>query len=256
VHDLESQITVLVSKSTNSDIGNGASNYPSISENGNYVAFQSEATNLVSNDTNETMDVFLHNLQTGETTMISTGIGENAGNNFSGYPSISNDGRFIAFLSGASNLVENDNNATNDIFVFDGLLDTFERVSISSIGNEGNSYSNVPSIPGNGRFVVYPSAATNLVDDDTNNTDDIFLHDRETGKTIRVNLGINGQQANGFSFSKSRVVSDDGSLVTFYSYATNLVMNDNNNYHDVFVYGVESIEPVQDQSIFLPMVIK
>ncbi|MDO9086499.1 MAG: hypothetical protein Q7U53_09860 [Anaerolineaceae bacterium] len=256
VHDLESQNTVLVSKSTNSDIGNGPSNYPSISENGYYVAFQSEATNLVSDDTNETMDVFLYNLQTGDISMISTGIGENAGNGFSGFPSISNDGRFTAFLSGASNLVENDNNATNDIFVFDGLLDTIERVSISSTGTEGNSYSNVPSISGNGRFVVYTSAATNLVDDDTNNREDIFLHDRETGETIRVNLGIDGQQANGFSFSKSKVVSDDGSLVTFYSWATNLVMNDNNNFEEVFVYGVESIEPVQDYSIFLPMVIK
>lgn len=256
VHDLESKITILVSKSTNLDIGNAPSNYPSISANGNYVAFQSEATNLVSDDTNETMDVFLHNLQTGETTMISTGIGENAGNDFSGYPSISNDGRFTAFLSTASNLVVNDNNATIDIFVFDSLLDTIERVSISSIGNEGNSYSNVPSISGNGRFVVYPSAATNLVDEDTNDKEDIFLHDRETGETIRVNHGLDGEQANAFSFSKSRVISDDGSLVTFFSFATNLVMNDHNNFEDVFVYGVESIEPVLDYSVFLPMVIK
>ena len=113
-------------------------------------------------------------------TRVSVDSAGNQGNSFSGFPSISADGRFVAFSSGASNLVPGDTNNTGDIFVRDRLTNTTTLVSVDSAGNQANSDSDNPSISADGRFVAFYSDASNIVPGDTNNRDDIFVWDTLT----------------------------------------------------------------------------
>src|SRR4028119_1688818 len=113
-------------------------------------------------------------------TRVSVDSAGNQANSFSGFPSISADGRFVAFSSGASNLVPGDTNNTYDIFVRDRLTNTTTRVSVDSAGNQGNSRSTSPSISADGRFVAFSSFASNIVPGDTNRDSDIFVRDRLT----------------------------------------------------------------------------
>ena len=227
-------MTELVSLSSDGHQGDSASYNPTISSDGNIVAFESEASNLVSNDTNEAVDIFVHNIQTGITERVSLSSDGTQGNDFSVDPSLSGDGRYVAFKSGASNLVANDMNNSYDVFVHDRELGVTQRVSISSNGTEGNNYSHFPSISSDGRFVAFYSGADNLVPNDTNDASDIFIHDRETGLTEIVSLSTSGTQGNNSSWSPS--ISFDGRYVTFDSWATNLVANDTNDEPDVFVH--------------------
>ena len=160
-------------------------------------------------------------------------------NNWSAFPAISGDGRFVAFQSPASNLVPGDTNATDDIFVRDRLLGTTERVSVSSSGAQGNDSSgglfpvSGPAISADGRCVAFVSSATNLVAGDTNGIDDAFVRDRWTGITERISVASSGLEADGGSSALS--ISADGRYVAFVSSATNLVPGDTNHTADVFV---------------------
>ena len=214
--------------------GNRQSNSPAISGNGRYVAFASEADNLVPDDTNGREDIFVHDRQTGETRRVSVDSNGVAGNDRAYEPSISFAGRYVAFYSAADNLVANDTNGTNDVFVHD--MDTGEttRVSVDSSGVEGNGYSVNPAISGNGRYVAFRSAANNLVAGDTNGVTDIFVHDRDTGATTRVSVDSSGVQGNGNSFTPA--ISGGGRYVAFRSDASNLVANDTNGARDIFVH--------------------
>jgi Tol biopolymer transport system component len=157
------------------------------------------------------------------------------GDLLSALPSISGDGRFVAFQSFATNLVPGDTNGRGDVFVRDRLLGTTERVSLDSSGAQGNddSASYGLSISADGRYVVFESAATNLVPGDTGFWPDIFVRDRRLGTTERVSVDPAGLQANSWSTYSS--ISADGRFVAFQSYATNLVASDTNGYGDVFV---------------------
>jgi hypothetical protein len=134
-----------------------------------------------------------------------------------GSPSISADGRFVAFVSTASNLVPGDTNELDDIFVHDRLTGVTERVSIASDGAEANGTSLYPSISADGRFVEFGSTASNLVPDDTNGQNDVFVHDRLTGVTERVSVATNGTQCN--AHTGMGVISGDGRYVAFWSAA-------------------------------------
>src|SRR4028118_1991632 len=136
-------------------------------------------------------------------TRVSVDSAGNQGNSGSGFPSISPDGRFVAFTSLASNLVPGDTNDTNDIFVRDRLTNTTTRVSVDSAGNQANSDSNSPSISADGRFVAFYSDASNIVPGDTNDTNDIFVRDRLTNTTTRVSVESAGNHANNGSFDPS-----------------------------------------------------
>ena len=160
----------------------GFSFRPSISADGRFVAFSSDASNLVPGDTNSTDDIFVRDLSTNTTTRVSVNsAGNQANNNSFAIASISDDGRFVAFNSAATNLVPGDTNGSRDIFVRDTRANTTTRVSVDSAGNQGNDISFSTSISTNGRFVAFDSSATNLVPGDTNNTTDIFVSD--TGNT-------------------------------------------------------------------------
>jgi Tol biopolymer transport system component len=209
------------------------SDHPSISSDGRFVAFESEASNLVANDTNGFIDAFVHDLQTGATERVSVNSSGRQGNLESGFPSISSDGRFVAFQSLASDLVANDTNNTSDVFVRDLRTGTTQRVSVSSSEAQADNWSDHPSISSDGRFVAFESIATNLVAKDTNGSRDVFVRDRRGGNTERVSIDSSGKQGNLNSYRPS--ISSDGRFVAFESEASNLVANDTNSSRDVFV---------------------
>jgi Tol biopolymer transport system component len=179
VRDRQTNQTTLVSVSSGGVQGDGDSVAPSISSNGDVVAFQSAATNLVANDTTGHLDIFVHEISTGTTTLVSVSSGGVQGDGDSVAPSISTDGRFVAFSSDATNLVANDTNGLADIFVHDRQTGQTTRVSVDSSGTQATGgASSVPSISSDGRFIAFESLATNLVTGDTNGSSDIFVRDQ------------------------------------------------------------------------------
>ena len=233
VHDRRSGRTERVSVSTTGKQGNNLSMSPSISANGRFVTFNSDASNLVPGDANGTIDVFIRDRKLGTTELISISSSGQQGNGFNSGGAISADGRFVAFDTQADNLVPGDTNGHNDVFVRDRLKGTTERVSISSQGVQGNDLSDDAALSANGRFVVFQSYATNLVKGDTNGTVDIFVRDRDLGTTERVSVSSGGVQADRASDRGS--ITDGGRFVAFGSDARNLVPGDANGATDIFV---------------------
>jgi Tol biopolymer transport system component len=233
VHDREIGSTQLVSMSSDGKQGNSTSSEAVISANGRYIAFHSYATNLVKNDTNKRIDVFVHDLTTAETTRVSIKSNKTQAKGASFGPTISADGRYVAFSSDAPNLVTNDKNKQNDIFVRDREIAETVRVSINSAGEEGNFDSFDAALSADGRYVAFGSRATNLVSDDTNEVEDIFVHDQQTGETTRISVNSAGQQVEGASFGAT--LSADGRYIVFNSEADNLVADDENETTDVFI---------------------
>jgi Tol biopolymer transport system component len=209
-----------------------------VSADGRFVAFASDATNLVANDSFGARDIFVRDLDAGTTERVSLGLASAEANNHSFAPAISGDGRYVAFASFASNIVANDLNDESDIFVYDRTAGTVERVSVASDGTESNEESVTPSISADGRYVTFTALASNLVASDTNNDRDVFLHDRDLDTTELISQATDGTQGNfasgGFGAGPARV-SDDGQFVVFGSFANNLVPNDTNGFDDVFV---------------------
>ena len=155
-------------------------------------------------------------------------------------PSPSSDGRYVAFYSFASDLVDNDTNGRADVFVHDRRTGVTERISVGPDGVEGDGASVRPAISADGSVIAYSSSATNLVEGDTNSASDIFVHDRRTGTTERVSVGSGGAQGGAGSFAPA--ISADGRFVSFYSSAPNLVEGDTNGQSDVFVHDRETAE--------------
>jgi hypothetical protein len=215
----------------------GPSRMPSISEDGRFVSFYSGAPDLVADDTNLESDVFVKDLQTAAVERISVDSNGNEGNDRSESSAISADGRFVAFASQATNFVASADVAdTFDIFVKDRLTGAVERVSLDSSGAAPDAEALRPEISDDGRFVAFDSEATNLVDDDTNSVRDIFVHDRLSGITERVNVDSSGDQATGGN-SFFADLSGDGRLAVFQSLAgvANLVPDDTNAAGDTFL---------------------
>jgi Tol biopolymer transport system component len=206
-----------------------------ISADGNIVAFGSYATNLVPSDTNGAWDVFVRDLSTGITEMVSVDPSGACGDLESNVFSMTPDGRYVLFWSRATNLVSGDTNSCGDLFVRDRILGTTTRVSVDSTGTEADGESRAGDITPDGRFVAFLSIATNLVANDTNGWPDVFVRDLSNGTTERVSVRSNGAQANGAS-NYNASISADGMSVAFTSWATNLVGGDRNGADDVFVH--------------------
>jgi Tol biopolymer transport system component len=233
VRDRQNGTLERVSVSSSGVQGNDNSSLCTISADGRYVAFMSVASNLVPGDTNGTWDIFVRDRLTNTTERVSITSSGSQANAFSYDPSISADGRYVAFQSMAFNLVPGDTNGAFDVFVRDRQLGTTERVSVDSSGLQADGASYAPRISADGRYVSFESAATNLVSGDTNGTDDIFVRDLLSGTTERVSVSFHGTQGNGLSYGPS--ISSDGRFVAFASLASNLVLGDTNNSRDVFV---------------------
>jgi hypothetical protein len=235
VHDNVSGATTRVSVDSSGTQANGASYYwSSISGDGRYIVFSSAATNLVSGDTNSDSDVFVHDMASGVTTRASVDSSGTEANNQSYYPSISSDGRYVAFLSAATNLVPGDSNSTWDVFVRDRTGGTTARASVDSSGTQGNGASYYPRISANGRYVTFFSAATNLFASDVNgDVYDILLRDLVANTTELVSVTASGTQGN--QNCTYPVISSDGRYVAFSSSATNMVSGDTNGQEDIFL---------------------
>src|ERR1044072_2759555 len=242
--DMANGATHLVS-SKNSDltaVGNGASTRPVISANGQVVTYLSQATDLsATSDTNGIADIYARNLNNLVTKLVTVNTaGTSGGNNFSSGstpPSISDDGRFVAFDSTASDLVSNDTNGGGsfgtDVFVRDLQTNTTILVSMNSAGTGSGNLSSFTSgarISGDGHFVAFASSATNLVAGltDSNGEDDIFIRNLLTGSTAMISINVAGN-AGGINLSQSPSISADGRFVAFTSRASNLVPVDTNN---------------------------
>jgi hypothetical protein len=208
-----------------------------ISTNGRFVAFSSDAADLVTGDTNGWIDVFVRDRLNGTTERVSVDSDEaEATGGDSQYPSISADGRFVAFSSKATNLVAGDTNTSADLFVRDRANGTTERVSVDSNEAEptaGNSEQS--SVSADGRFVAFESWADDLVPGDSGGLQDIFVRDRTNGTTERVSVSSTGSQGTaGGNFGPS--ISADGNLVAFATGAIDLVLPDANaNAVDILV---------------------
>jgi len=202
---------------------------PAVNGDGQLVAFYSTATNLVPTDTNGQTDVFLRQVGSSTTELISVSSNGTQGNGPSLYPSISADGRFVAFQSEATNLAPGDTNAMADIYVRDRVSNTTERLCPAI---EGNGFAITPAISADGNVVAFASNSTNLVPVDTNRRIDIFVCDRRNGMIDIISINDAGEPGNGDSILPA--IDLDGSLVAFKSTATNLVPNDFNGVVDVF----------------------
>jgi len=217
------------------------SSTPRVSRTARYVAFLSDATDLVPDDTNGFTDVFVRDRKLGTTTRVSVGPGGVQADLPSLEVSLSGDGHRVAFMSVAGNLIAEgagstgpDTNGLPDVFVHDLLTGLTQRVSVATDGTEGDSESRAPAISQDGRYVAFESRATNFVTPDTNGAYDIFVHDTTTGHTTKASISHYGDQTNSSSMQPS--ISADGRFVCFFSAATNLVLFDTNSDDDVFVH--------------------
>jgi len=214
--------------------GNDDSYTPSISANGRFVAFDSDASSLIPGDTNGYSDVYVRDLQTDRTRRITVTPGGGEANNQSYDSRIAEGGRFVVFLSDATNLTKGDGNAFTDVFIRDRKLGVTRRVSVSSHGAAGNGDAGfAPSVSPDGRFVAFESEASNLVPGDTNGFADVFLRDRKTKTTLRVSVVQGNLEPDGVS--QDPRVSADGRMIAFASEASNLVGGDANASEDIFV---------------------
>lgn len=224
--------------------------YPTISATGRYVAFLSCAANLVPGDTNNQADVFVHDRKTGKTERVSVSSDGTEGNGFASdeRPSITSDGRFVAFGSSASNLTSSDDDSTPDIFVRDRRTRVTSLVSVSSDGAKGEGNNVCPSLTTDGRYVVFSSDAPNLIAPDTNLSMDVFMHDRKTQQTQRISVTSDGSEAasGGSNTCDGGGISANGKAVAFVSAAVNLIpskrakLSSPPQQGDVFVYDVNS----------------
>jgi archaellum component FlaF (FlaF/FlaG flagellin family) len=224
----------------------GLSDAPAVSADGRYVAFESAASNLVPGDLNGAMDIFVKDTQTQGISLISTSSAEEQANYHCSGPDISTNGRYVAFVSLADNLVPGDTNGDPDVFVKDTQTGVTTRVSTDSEGNQANPCyygcyyynfgSSDPSISADGRYVAFYSYADNLVPGDTNQAPDVFVKDALTGATTRASTDSSWAQASGGNGS---AISADGRFVAFNSTDADLVPGGNGAY-DVFVKDIQT----------------
>jgi Tol biopolymer transport system component len=228
-----------VSVDMNGEGANRASSAPSVSARSGYVAFVSAASDLVGGDTNMKADVFVRNMNTGETLRASVDTAGRDANGDSLDPAMSGDGHFLAFTSYASDLVAGDDNGVPDVFVRDLWTGTTLRGSVDTQGDDANGPSGEPSITASGEFLAFSSNASDLVVGDRNGTADVFVRTLTTRTTLRASVDVNGGDPNGASRSPS--IAGMGHRVAFASDASDLVTGDGNDSTDVFVLDTKDL---------------
>lgn len=224
-----------------------------LSDDGRYVVFASLATDLVPGDGNGGRDVFVRDRMMGTTSRVSVQSGGGEAQCCSDLAAISGDGRYVAFMSSANDLVPGDGNGPGfggmDVFVHDRVANTTERVSIATDGTEGDGpsgYQGLPfsdtgvSISADGRYVAFISYATNLAANDGNTRADVYVRDRVAGSTVLASVNGLGMAADANSGSNGLSLSDDGRYVAFASDAADLVPDELNTLNsDVFVRDLQ-----------------
>ncbi|MEM7545354.1 MAG: Ig-like domain-containing protein [Pseudomonadota bacterium] len=245
--DRDAGTTTLVSENLGGAPGNGASDNPSVSANGRFVVYQSEATDLddLIDDNGTGRDVFLADLLTGEAINISQLQGDPVAAEEAFDPVISANGEVVVFAT-ANSMVAEDTNGLIDIYAYNRLLETFTLVSVADNEDIGNGAASAeagidgrisaPSISANGRYVSFVSQADNLVAGDTNGVADVFVRDLLLDTTTRASVNLSGAEADGSSFAPD--ISGNGRYVTYQSDATNLdvLTPDTNGVTDIYLF--------------------
>ncbi len=257
LHDRDTATTTMISRGFDAHAGDGQSGFATISADGSTVAFESTAHNLIAGVDAPLSQVLTWDRRSGTFELISRGWAGDAVGGGSGGVSISADGRYVAFASASDAMVPNDYNQARDVFVRDRRLGLTTRVSVNSVGGEGNARSDGPSISADGRYVAFESTSSNLLGlnpaaqdvpkvpreadpggllegGDHNIASDLFVHDMLTGRTTRVSVASDGTEAVGESYNG--VISGDGRWVAFVSDAANLVPGDTNSFREVFLH--------------------
>ncbi|HEU5102392.1 MAG TPA: hypothetical protein VFU22_25390, partial [Roseiflexaceae bacterium] len=235
-HDRATGETILVSVSSNGQQGDSSSHAPAMSANGRFIVFHANSP-LVPEDTNDTTDVYVHDAETGITTLVSVGFDGSAGNRGGFIQDISGDGQFVAFVSDSTNLIPNDvNDFEPNVYIRDLVAGTIELASVSSDGTRANvGFFDIPAISADGRFVAF-STFTRLVPEDTQPSSlDIYLRDRQAGTTELIS--VNSDEVPGDGRSQSPSVSADGRFVAFQSESTNFALEQSGIFpdEDIFV---------------------
>lgn len=226
--DLQTGEVLRISVSSSGTAADNNSSAPSISADGRYVLFSSDATNLVTDDTNLSRDLFVRDVDLGTTTRVSLGSGGIQANGISSGGDISNDGRYVLFSTSASNLLTS---GFSGLVIRDTQANTTKQLSL------GSSLSVSYDLSSDGTYAVVVSDNSSLVSGDTNSTSDVFLYEIQSDIITRVSIGPAAAQANAINYLSSTfsTISDDNRFVAFGSLATNLVEADLNGNFDVFV---------------------
>jgi Tol biopolymer transport system component len=241
VKHLPSGTVILASSDSTGGPANDSSSNAELSGNGQFVTFESIATNLVPGDINEFTDVFVKDIQSGTIRRASVDRMGTEADSGSGAPALSSDGRYVAFVSAASNLVPADTNVHSDLFVKDLQSGEILRVNTDRNGNQANNDAADAVLSGDGRYVAFTSSASNLVANDTNAGVDVFVKDLRSGAIVRANTGPSGAQANSSTWSLGMPsLNADGRYVVFSSDATNLEPIDTNGVSDVFLKDLKT----------------
>jgi Tol biopolymer transport system component len=247
-------------ETTGTTSGNGDSTDADMSSNGRYVAFVSTATKLDPLDTNATSDIYLRDLQTGVTKLVSVNsVGNGAGNGASTEPSVSDDGRYVVFTSLATNLTSGDSNGASDVYLRDVFTNTTTLISRNGInaGNTviaANSASLQPAISGNGKFIAFASDATDLTSNDATVTRDVYVRDLANNVTTLISATAGNVAGNGPS--QEPYISTHGQFISFLSDATDLTGLAPGPGHNVYLYdsdfNIDAPPPNPDLPIPIP----
>ncbi|MFN8643863.1 MAG: hypothetical protein U0802_20210 [Candidatus Binatia bacterium] len=234
VADARSGAVELISRGIDGP-ANGVSSFARLSGDGRYVVFQSNASNLVADDTNGVTDIFVYDRTDGVMRRVSVGSDGAETDGPSITPVISDDGRYVAFASRATNLVApSPGGAFEQIYVADWKTQSVQLASVNDLGQPANAISFLPDLTADGGQVAFKSEAFNLVRNDTNGVPDVFVRNLVTNVTQRVSVDDFGNQSNGLSGGPG--ISADGRYVAFISFASNFVPDDGNGFSDVYVY--------------------
>lgn len=237
IYEIATGATSLLSYTWTGQPCEGAS--PVVSADARFVVFWSTASNVVPNDTNSVWDLFLRDRVSGATTRVNVSSSGEQANERSFDPRITDDGRFIAFSSHASNLVAGDTNGSQDVFIHERLTGTTELISVTPTGAPGNAGAWGPAVSADGRYVAFMSSATDLVSGDTNGMIDLFVRDRQTGTTRRLAAHKN-IATHPASNANPPTISNDGRYISFLS-AEPLVAMDTNGTWDAYVIDRETL---------------
>jgi Tol biopolymer transport system component/DNA-directed RNA polymerase specialized sigma24 family protein len=232
-----------VDRSHDGRLVDGHSTWATLSQDGRFLAFQTLATNLVTDDTNQAADIYLYDIAHNHLERVTLGREGTGGKGPSLMPSLSGDGRLVAFRSGAWDLGEEGLISpgsllgTDHVYLYDREQRRTELASATREHVVGNGHTNTPALSADGQTLIFACQATNLVDADVSTSWDIYLKDLESGALKLLSTGISGGPA--LNFSHSPAVSADGQVVVFVSHAANLVEGDANAVEDIFLYDRE-----------------
>ena len=237
LRDLGAGTTELISVHSNGTQGNSSSDNPSLSYDGQYVAFESFSSNLIASDSNSASDIFVRDRVSSTTARVSLSNSGLPANGASTQPSISDDGTRISFTSTANNIVPNDTNGSRDVFVRDRIAGTTVAASVDSMGNldtVGGAIGSLASVlSGNGNVVAFLSEIESLAPGDSNGQMDVIVRDLSAGTTELASVSTNGDQ-NTSEFVNLSSISDDGRFVGFDT-STSLDASDTYFSTDVFI---------------------